>query len=470
MKKFISVCSLSFAFFCGNAVAVELQKIRSAELKNGMQIHVIPDHRLPVVMHMLVYKVGGMDDPPGLSGIAHYFEHLMFSGTKRFPKFPETINGLGGELNAGTTTSYTAFYELINKRHLPLIMEMEADRMRNLQLTDETMERERKVVREERNMRVDSTVKGLLVEELYNVFYRNGYGMPVIGWEHEIANYDRKSADSFYHKYYNPNGAILLVVGDVNFRDVVKLADGYYGKIKNLHKSPRAKYATKLDPKHNNDIIVKTEHPTVTEPVAVMLYQAPSISTTDDHKVRAATLIASDIVAGDGFGVLYHEMVNKRALATRVAGAYNDREKSHGMVAIEIAPRSGVSPGNANVVAKEIIANLVETGITEELLSDAKYRSMANFTYSLDDIEGRAWFYASTLAAGSDPILPEDMLNVIKSVTVDDVNEVLRSVFSGATVEAHLIHKGDGYEDGIEVRTAVADESVKTIEEEEHEE
>ena len=467
MKKFFLVCVLSYVFFCGGAESVELQKIRSVELKNGMQIHVIPDNRLPVAMHMLVYKVGGMDDPPGLSGIAHYFEHLMFSGTKRFPKFPETINGIGGELNAGTTTSYTAFYELINKRHLPLIMEMEADRMRNLQLTKEVMERERKVVREERKMRVESTVKGLLIEELYNVFYRNGYGMPVIGWDHEITNYNRRSADSFYHKYYNPNSAVLLVIGDVNFRDVVRLANKYYGKIKNLHEPPRAAFATKIDPEHRNDIIVKTEHPSVTEPVAVMLYQAPSIGTNSDKKIRASVLIASDIVAGDGFGVLYHELVNKRAIATRVAGAYNDRERSQGIVAVEIAPRNGVTPGDVNAVAKEIIAGLVAGGVTEELLNDAKYRSMANFTYGLDDIEGRAWFYASTLAAGSDLILPEYMLETIKSVTVEDVNEALKSVFSGATVEAHLMHRDDRG-DVLAVEPAV-DEGEKEGEEQ-HEE
>ncbi|MDB1135326.1 M16 family metallopeptidase [Candidatus Anaplasma sp. TIGMIC] len=441
MKVFFSAYFLFFVLLAGIADAGELQKLHSTKLKNGMQVYVMQDKRLPVVMHMLIYKVGGMDDPPGLSGIAHFFEHLMFSGTKKFPDFVDTVSKLGGELNAATSTPYTAYYELINKRHLPLVMEMEADRMHSLLLTDRHIERERNVVREERNMRVESSIKGLIFEEVYNIFYRNGYGTPVIGWEHEMANYGRDSVDAFYHKYYNPNNAILLVVGDVNFNDVVKLAKSYYGSIENRHSAPERTFLTKAEPPHRSDVIVRMQHPDIADPVVAMLYKAPSIVTTTDPKKRAAMGIASEIVAGSEFGVLHHELVSKRSIATRVDTSYSDREKSSGIVAIEMMPKSGITPEDISKEAKQIIAELVESGVTEELVESAKYRNAASFIYSLDGMDSRAWVYAGMLAAGVQPTPPEQMIEIIKSLSVDDINDALRETFVGATVEAHLTHK-----------------------------
>ncbi|EOA62615.1 M16 family metallopeptidase [Anaplasma phagocytophilum] len=446
MRSFFSVCLCIFLLFGRVAHAVDQQKMRSTELKNGMKVYVIQNNSLPIVMHMLIYKVGGVDDPPGLSGIAHYFEHMMFSGTKKFPKFSDVIDGLGGDLNAETSSSYTAYHELVHKKHLPLMMEMEADRMQSLRLVDKYLERERNVVREERKMRVESTKQALLAEEVFNVFYRNGYGRPVIGWDHEISNYNKEAANAFYRKYYNPNNAILLVVGDVDFGEVVRLANQHYGKIKNRHGRIEKKFATNIEPPHRSEIIVKMSHHTISDPEVMMLYKAPSVNTESDNKVLLAAHIAVDIVAGDAFGVLYNELVKNRSLATSVFGEYSELVGSDGVVSVELLPKLGVSPEDINREAKEVIADLMERGVTEELVNSAKYRSMAHFTYGLDGVVSMARFYADALAAGAEPLASEDVLKTIKSITVEDVNSVLRRIFSEASVTAYLTgdeHDGD---------------------------
>ena len=420
--------------------------MRSLELRNGMKVYVIPDHRLPVVMHMLIYKVGGVDDPRGLSGMAHFFEHLMFSGTDKYPDFDRIMDSLGAHHNAGTATEFTVYWELVNKQHLPLLMSIEADRMRYLKFTDREMERERNVVREERKMSDESTQRAILLEEALSVFYhKNGYGTPVVGWDHEINNWDRAAIDSFYDEHYNPNNAILLVVGDVDSAQVFKLADRYYGVIPNRNKLDRVRFPVKIEPPHRSDIVMRLEHPSVSHPESLVLYRAPSLKTAPDLKTRAAAAIAADIVAGDGFGVLYDELVRGKASAIKVSTSYHD---DYGMVVLSIDPRLGASPEEVNKEAKTIVKRLIKEGVSEERVSSAKYRGMASLMYVLGGMK-KAWFYARVLAFGAELQSPGEYLEIIKSITVEDVNEALRNVFSGATVEAYLVHKavetsGDG--------------------------
>ena len=443
MKGIFSALLLVILLFYsgrGYSGTSESQGVRSFELRNGMKVYVVPDHRLPVVMHILVYKVGGVDDPRGLSGMAHYFEHLMFSGTEKYPKFDEVLDGLGGRFNAGTGREFTVYYELVNKQHLPLIMSMEADRMQYLKPTDQVIERERNVVLEERKMRVESTQRGVIREEVESVFFhKNGYGASVVGWEHEMANYDRAAVDIFYDEHYSPNNAILLLVGDVDYAQVFKLADKYYGKIPNRNKLGKKRFPVRLEPSHRSDIVVRLAHPSVSHPESLVLYRAPSFKTTRDFKARAATAMAADIVSGDGFGVLYDELVRERSLALGVAASY---EYGDGMVVLKIDPKLDSVPEAVNREAKAIIARLISNGVSEEQVQSAKYRNMASLMYVLDGMD-KAWFYAELLAFGVEIQSPDEYSRALESITVEDVNRALKNVFSGATVEAYLVHKAE---------------------------
>jgi len=201
-------------------------------LAKGMQVLVIPDHRAPVATQMLWFKVGAVDDPPGISGLAHFFEHMMFRGTKTNPDdaFAQIIAKNGGENNAFTDHDYTAFYEQIATDRLPLAMKLEADRLANLDLSDAHVGPERDVVLEERRMRTDNEPQALMGEQMRAALHlSHPYGRPVIGWADEVRRIDRVSAQDFYDHHYAPNNTTLVIAGDVTADEVLKMAQDAYG-------------------------------------------------------------------------------------------------------------------------------------------------------------------------------------------------------------------------------------------------
>ena len=233
---------LLLASFCLATLAVAVaadgtratQRVSEFTLGNGLQVLVIPDHRAPVVTQMVWYKVGAADEPPGSSGIAHFLEHLMFKGTDLIPtgQFSKTIAKNGGEDNAFTNHDVTAYFQRVAKDRLPKVMAMEADRMANLQLSEDDVATERKVILEERRTRVDNDPGSILQEQMMAALYTNHpYGIPIIGWEHEIRALDREDAFAFYRRFYAPNNAILVIAGDVEPDEVRKLAEETFGKI-----------------------------------------------------------------------------------------------------------------------------------------------------------------------------------------------------------------------------------------------
>lgn len=204
------------------------------KLGNGLRIIFIPDHRAPVVTHMVWYCNGAADDPVGKSGIAHFLEHLMFKGTHKHPQgeFSKIVADLGGQENAFTGHDYTAYFQRIAKEHLGVMMEFEADRMTGLTLSDEVVTPERDVVLEERRMHYDAHPSAQLQEAVQATLFTNHpYGRPVIGWGHEIAALNREDAFAYYHRFYTPENAILVVAGDIEEDAVLALAERHYGVI-----------------------------------------------------------------------------------------------------------------------------------------------------------------------------------------------------------------------------------------------
>src|SRR3954454_20867075 len=208
-------------------------EVSSFTLDNGLDVVVIPDRRTPVVTHMVWYRNGSADDPLGQSGIAHFLEHLMFKGTENHPvgAFSKAVSGLGGQENAFTSYDYTAYFQRVARDHLGTMMEFEADRMSGLALTDAVVDPERNVVLEERKMRVDNAPSAQLGEEIAAaLFTHHPYGIPIIGWEDEIAGLTLDDAIAFHDRFYTPNNATLVVAGDVTVEEVRLLAEATYGK------------------------------------------------------------------------------------------------------------------------------------------------------------------------------------------------------------------------------------------------
>src|SRR3954462_1682126 len=209
-------------------------EVSSFTLDNGLDVVVVPDHRVPVVTHMIWYRNGSADDPVGQSGIAHFLEHLMFKGTDRHPagEFSQVVSALGGQENAFTSFDYTAYFQRVSREHLKTMMEFEADRMAGLAFDEAVVGPERDVVLEERRMRVETDPSAQLSEAMAAaLFVHHPYGIPIIGWMHEIEELNREHALDYYKRFYTPENAILVVAGDVTPDAVRRLAEGTYGRV-----------------------------------------------------------------------------------------------------------------------------------------------------------------------------------------------------------------------------------------------
>src|SRR6056297_1086511 len=232
LMRFLILALLAGIAFAFPARAEE--QVTTFTLDNGMEVVVIEDHRAPVVVHMVWYRAGSSDEPPGTSGIAHYLEHLLFKGTDTLEpgEFSSTVAKNGGSDNAFTSDDYTAYFQRIAADRLGLMMQMESDRMVNLRLTEEDIATELNVIIEERNQRVENNPAALFREQKSALQYLNHpYGDPIIGWQHEMSNLGMEDALDFYKTYYAPNNAVLIVAGDVEPNEVRALAETHYGKI-----------------------------------------------------------------------------------------------------------------------------------------------------------------------------------------------------------------------------------------------
>ncbi|QIT36274.1 M16 family metallopeptidase [Wolbachia endosymbiont of Brugia pahangi] len=444
LNKFFSFFILPVFFFIYPIVlkteSVE-HNIKYAKLSNGLDVYVVPNYRIPAALHAIIYKVGGMDDPIGKAGLAHYFEHLMFETTGRFKDIESTMSSIGAQFNAGTTKEYTIYYELVLKKDLPLAMEVEADRMGNFNVTQDKIDREKNIVLEERKMRFDNHPNNLLWEEMNSVFYRTGYGRSVIGWESDIKTYNQDDITRFHDNYYHPNNAILLVVGDVEFDAVVKLAEEKYGKIK---AKPVIRYYPNQDPVYNANLSVTLESAEVKEPVLYFRYRVPLFKHISEI---SAVDLAVDILGSGKSSKLYKDLVLDKDIAVSVSAYYDSLTFSDGYIDIKITPKNGVS---LDIVERELnsaINHFTSEGITNEELQSTKYRYKAAQLDNLSSLTNIAFFYGSHLALG----IPLDEIDIsyskIGDVNLEDVNSKIRTIFSANKLVGRLLPKGGNNED-----------------------
>ncbi|WP_263478682.1 M16 family metallopeptidase [Candidatus Wolbachia massiliensis] len=377
-----------------------------------------------------------MDDPIGKAGLAHYFEHLMFETTGKFKDIESTMSSIGAQFNAFTTKEYTCYYELVLKKDLPLAMEVEADRMSSFNVTQDKIDREKNIVLEERKMRIDNNPHILLWEEMNSAFYRTGYGKSVIGWESDVQTYSQNDITRFHDNYYHPNNAILLIVGDVEFDEVVKLAEEKYGEIK---AKPVIRYYPNQDPAHNADLLVTLESTEVKEPVLYFRYRVPLFKHTSE---TSAVDLAVDVLGGGKTSKLYKDLVLDKDVAVSVSAYYDSLAFSDGYIDIEIIPKSGV---NLDVVERELnsaINNFVHRGITNEELQSTKYRYKAAQFDNLSDLTHMARFYIPRLALGISLDEMDISYSKINDINLEDVNNKIRTIFSANKLIGRLLPKG----------------------------
>ncbi len=399
-------------------------------LENGMQVVVIPDRRAPVVTHMVWYKVGAADEPPGQSGIAHFLEHLMFKGTTNFPDdtFSQTISRLGGTENAFTSYDYTAYFQRIAVEHLPLMMGMEADRMKNLVLSEEVVASERNVILEERASRVDNDPSALLRESFSATLYQNHpYGVPIIGWRHEMEDLSREMALDFYARYYTPENAILVVAGDVDEAMVRPLAEQYYGVL-----PPRDGAVTErrrpLEPEPVAQRRVDMRDARIGQPVVQVAYLAPSYTFNDNERMAPALDVLSHYLGDGTTSRLYRHFVIEERTAAAMGAHYQGSAFDHGTFYLFGYPAEGVSLESLEADLNAEIEAFLEEGITEDELARAKRNLVAQTIFAQDSQSSLARIFGSSLAVGEELADVQEWPVRIGAVTVDDVMEAARAV------------------------------------------
>jgi zinc protease len=382
------------------ANAQAMAKAQQFTLPNGMLGVVIPDNRAPVVTHMVWYRIGAADEPAGKSGIAHFLEHLMFKATKKIPsgEFSKIVSRLGGNDNAFTSHDATAYFQRVAKSRLAQVMSMEADRMVNLQLAEKEVLTERDVILEERRSRVENNPSAILDEQMSAALYRNHrYGVPVIGWEHEIAALNRQDALDFYKRYYAPNNAILIVSGDVTLDEVRKLAMETYGKLKpSAAIKPRERVK---EPPLRTPLRVELKDARAGKPMWIRHYLAPSYVTAAPGEAEALDLLMK-IVGGGATSRLYKKLVMEDHVASSAGGYYGGSGLDSTKIGVYAVPNDGVSMEKVEAAIEAVLDEVKAKGVTSAELERAKANYIAEYVYESDNQSTLARRYGWGLVVG----------------------------------------------------------------------
>ena len=412
--------------------------ITQAKLGNGLEIVVIEDHRAPVVTHMVWYRNGSADDPPGKSGIAHFLEHLMFKGTKNHPqgKFSELIADVGGQENAFTSNDYTAYFQRVAKEHLSVCMEYEADRMKNLVLSDDVVSPERDVVLEERRMRTDSDPSEQLGEALQAaLFTQHPYGRPIIGWSHEIESLDRTDALAYYDRFYTPENAILVVAGDVDAAEVIHLAEKYYGPIPARGAPPKRFRPHEPEPRAHRLVTLADEK--VEQPTHQSIFLVPSYRSAAPGEAEALEVLAH-LLGGGHTSLLFKTLVIESKLAVSAGAHYQGTSVDDTRFYVFAVPAPGVSLERLDAAIDAVIAGAAQ-GVQAADVRRAKTRLVAEAIYAQDNQATLARWYGASLATG---LRLEDVAQWserIEAVSAADVQNAVRWLDKRRSVTGFLL-------------------------------
>jgi zinc protease len=395
-------------------------------LANGLEVVVIPDHRAPVVTHMVWYKVGGADETPGKSGLAHFLEHLMFKGTEKNPagSFSADVAEIGGQENAFTASDYTGFYQRVPREHLKEMMTLEADRMTGLVLTDDVVRPELNVVLEEQNMRIANNPSARLGVQIDAALYLNHpYGRPVIGWRPEIEQLARDDALVFYRRFYTPNNAVVIVAGDVTADEVKTDAEATYGKV-----AARAEIAPRNRPKEPAQEAPRTvtlADSKVEQPSLTRDYLVPSETTAKPGESEALDVLAHVIGSGTN-SRLYRTLVVDKGIALNAGAYYSGTALDYGKFGVFGSPKPGVTLHEVEDSIDAVLADVIAHGITAEELDRSKTKLIADAVYAQDNQATLARWYGEALTAGETVAMVKAWPDQIRAVTADAVQDAAR--------------------------------------------
>ena len=416
----------------------------SFTLDNGMQVVVVPDHRAPVVTHMVWYKVGAADEAPGKSGIAHLFEHVMFKQTKNIgpEEFTSIVQRSGGQLNAFTSWDYTAYFERVHKDQLGKMMELEAERMVNLIINDDPKGpfiSERDVVKEERRQRIENNPGALLQEMVLNEFWKgHPYEITVIGLMDEVAALTPQDGLDFYREYYSPENTILVVAGDVTEEDVRILAEEHYGPIEPTGQAHSARKWQPVAPLAETKLITHSD-PKVRQPVWSRYYLGTSFKR--DPETALALEVGLEVLGGGMTSRLYQSLVEEQKLAINIATFAWTTLHDEGPAVIYGTPVSGVSLEALDTAVMAEIEKILAGGFTEAEVVRARNKLAATAIYQQDSQSSMANHYGANLALGFSLEEIAAYPDEVRQVTPEQALAAVRAVFGADKnyITSHLL-------------------------------
>jgi zinc protease len=405
---------LPAAAFAGN--------IQEMKLPNGFKVVVQEDHRSPVVVSQLWYRAGSVDEFNGTTGVAHVLEHMMFKGTKTVPagQFSRIIAAAGGRENAFTSRDYTVYFQQLEKSHLELALKLEADRMVNLNMSDAEFAKEIQVVMEERRWRTDDKAQALVGEQLMaTAFKANPYGRPVIGWMNDLENMTANDARDWYKRWYAPNNATLVVVGDVKPQEVFRLAKKYFGPLK-ARKLPERKPQNEPEQKGERRVVVKAP---AKLPYVALAYHAPKLTKVDDWEPYALEILAG-VMDGNPASRLNRELVRQERIAVNVSAGYDAVNRGPALFEFDGMPSEGHTAENLEKAIRAQIEKVKKEGVTEDELQRVKAQVIAADVYQRDSMFYQAMQIGMLESTGLSWRDIDQFPKRLQAITAEQVKEV----------------------------------------------
>ncbi len=407
-------------------------------LANGLRVIVKEDRRAPTVVHMVWYRAGSIDEMDGTSGVAHVLEHMMFKGTGKVGpgEFSKRVAALGGRENAFTSLDYTAYFQLVPEHALPQVMALEADRMANLRLDAKEFAQEIKVIMEERRMRTDDNPQALVNERMQSVaFQEHPYRRPVIGWMSDLEHMSYRDAQDWYRRWYAPNNAYVVVVGDVDHAAVFRLAEKYYGAIERRALPERRPLA---EPKQLGIKRLEVEA-AAKLPYLEMAWKVPKLQDVDSDREPYALEMLSALLDGQDAARLSKDLVRGQKVAQSVGAGYDSMLRGEAQFVLDGQPAEGKTVADLEAALRSEIARIQEEGVSEGELARAKTQTLAAQIYKRDSMMGQAMEIGAAEAVGLSWRDIDTMQDKLRSVTAAEVQAVARKYFKDDTLTVAVL-------------------------------
>lgn len=399
--------------------------VHETTLENGLRVIVKEDRRAPVVVSQIWYKVGSVDEPVGLTGISHVLEHMMFKGTERLKpnEFSRIIAEHGGRENAFTGYDYTAYFQQLEKSRLPISFELEAERMHKLRLAEEEFAKEIKVVMEERRLRIDDRPEARLYERFMATAYRtHHYRNPVIGWMDDLRRMTVEDVRAWYERWYAPGNAILVVVGDVDAKEVFALARKYFGAVP---ARPLERIATPTEPKQTGERRTRLQVPAEV-PTLIMGYHVPALEPGSGSWEPYALSVLVGVLDGGAAARFARELVRAERIAASASASYTSISRYPTLVLFQGTPAAGRSTAELEKALRAQVERLKSEPVSEEELKRVKAQVVASDVYTRDSMFYQAMQLGRLAVSGLDIGLLDDYVARINAVTAEQVQAVAR--------------------------------------------